>query len=194
MSLFKNMFSGSRNDESGSNLQLQADPIDLTTQEKNNLERNEFVSDETPGYKIGHVNYGTGCPIDAIYAFITRDYEEQGFQDALVNADLSYRTAKEQLLRNSLKSLFNQVKMRYTDDIRKIKVQIRTAEEQMISSAVEMLKAQIETYESHMSEIKKMEDNLEKNDASMTLMIESYTRGFLRGISAQSMGFIPKNE
>lgn len=194
MSLFKNMFSGSRNDESGSNLQLQADPIDLTTQEKNNLERNEFVSDETPGYKIGHVNYGTGCPIDAIYAFITRDYEEQGFQDALVNADLSYRIAKEQLLRNSLKSLFNQVKMRYTDDIRKIKVQIRTAEEQMISSAVEMLKAQIETYESHMSEIKKMEDNLEKNDASMTLMIESYTRGFLRGISAQSMGFIPKNE
>lgn len=194
MSLFKSMFSGDRGNIPESNLPLQADSIDLTSVEKPSIERNEFVSDDEPGYKIGHINYGTGCPIDAIYAFITRDYEDQGFQDALVNADLSYRTAKEQILRNSLKSLFNQVKMRYTDDIRKIKVQQHTAEEQMINSAVEMLKAQIETYESHMAEIKKMEENLEKNDASMTLMIESYTRGFLRGVSAQSMGFIPKND
>lgn len=192
MSLFKTLFNGSGNRTSLSNQPLQADPIDLTSQETGGVDRNEFVSDDTPGVKIGHVNYGTGCPIDAIYAFITRDYEEQGYQDALVNADLSYRKAKEELLRNSLKSLFNQVKMRYTDDIRKLQVQIRTAEEQMINSAVEMLKAQIETYESHMNEIRKMEQSLEKNDPSMTLMIESYTRGFLRGVSAQSMGFIPK--
>jgi len=196
MSLFKNLFQSSSNTRlPENNLPLEADPIDLTSQSSpTDVSQNEFVSDDKPGYKIGHVSYGTGCPIDVIYAFITRDYEDQGYNDALVNSDMSYRKAKEDLLRNSLKALFAQVKMRYSDDIRKINVQIRTAEEQMINSAVEILKAQIKTYESHMEEIAKMEKDLEQNEPRMTLMIDSYTRGFLRGVSAQSLGFIPKHE
>ena len=34
-------------------------------------------------------------PIDAIYAYIERDYEEQGYSDSMCNADNSYKEAKK---------------------------------------------------------------------------------------------------
>lgn len=195
MSLFKNLFGGSSNEPRQHESQsLTPETLDFTSNPTPSVERNDFVSDTDPEYKIGRISYGTGCPIDSIYAFVTRDYEDQGYQDALVNCDMSYRKAKEELLRNSLSALFAQVKLRYNDDIRKLNVQIRSAEEQMINSAVEMLKAQIKTYESHLVEIDKMEKELANNSPRMTLMVESYTRGFLKGVAAQSMGFITKPE
>ena len=53
-----------------------------------------------------------------------------------------------------------------------------------------MLEARKMTIEEHLAEIEEMEHLLDEDDPKMTTMIESYRRGFLKGISAQAVDFI----
>lgn len=108
-------------------------------------------------------------------------------------SDLKYGETKENIIRNDLKMLFKRVTLRYRHDIRKIDVQIKNAQEAYILSVVSELEAQRDTYEEHLAEIAEMERLLEVDDPKMTKMIESYRRGFLKGIAAQTTKFITSN-
>ena len=190
MSLFDKILGRSNHFQSANNIP-EPTPLSSTSEMMdvnvgNKVPRNEFVADENPEPTVTTISFGTGRPIDAIYAFITRDFEDEGYNDALINNDKSYRDTKEALLRNNLKLRFQQVKVRYQDDIRKLKVQVQIAEESMVVSSAAQLKATIETFQSHLAEIARMEEDLERNDPKMTQMIESYKRGFLKGIAAQT--------
>ena len=48
-------------------------------------------------------------------------------------------------------------------------------------------------YEEHLEEIENMEQLLADNDPKMTSMIESYKRGFMKGINAATVDFINAN-
>ena len=62
--------------------------------------------------KITTVDCGTNYPIDVIYSFINKDFEEKGFNDAMCNLDASYlQTGKDQI-RNELISMFKQIKLK----------------------------------------------------------------------------------
>ena len=75
-------------------------------------ETNNGSDDSTPKepsenkQKVITIKWGTGMPIDVIFNFIHKDFEEEGYQDALVNSDLQYRETKEGIIRNDLKMLF----------------------------------------------------------------------------------------
>ncbi len=161
-----------------------------TSSSKN--EKEESVQD-TPvenKQKVITIKWGTGMPIDVIFNFIHKDFEEEGYQDALVNSDLQYREAKEGIIRNDLKMLFKRISLRYKHDVREIGVQMRNAQEQYAMSSASLLQARKETYEEHLAEIAEMERLLDANDPKMMTMIESYRRGFLKGIAAITLKFI----
>jgi hypothetical protein len=139
------------------------------------------------------ITWGTGMPIDIIFNFIHKNFEEDGFQDALVNQDITYRDAKEKIIRNDLEMLFKRIILRYKSDIRLVDVRIDNARKALALSAASDLEALRETYDEHLYEIKEMQDLLEANDPKMTTMIESYRRGFLKGIAATSANFIGNN-
>lgn len=140
--------------------------------------------------KIIKISWGTGMPIDVIFGFVHRDFEECGYQDALINTDIQYRETKEAIIRNDLKMLFRRIALRYRNDIREIDVQIDTAKKACALSSASLLQARRETYEEHLSEIFEMEKMLDENNPQMTTMIESYRRGFLKGIAAKTIEFI----
>jgi hypothetical protein len=60
-------------------------------------------------------------------------------------------------------------------------------------TAVAQLEASLATYEEHLEEIENMEQMLADDDPKMTSMIESYKRGFMKGINAATMDFINSN-
>lgn len=136
------------------------------------------------------ITWGTGLPIDIIFNFIHKNFEEEGFQDALVNCELTYRDAKEKIIRNDLEMLFKRITLRYKKDIREVDVQIDIARQIYALTTVNKLLAQRETYEEHLSEINEMQTLLNNNDPKMLTMIESYQRGFLKGIAAVTTNFI----
>ena len=136
------------------------------------------------------ITWGTGLPIDVIFNFIHKNFEEEGFQDALVNQDITYRDAKEKIIRNDLKMLFKRIILRYNDDIREINVMIDNAQKSYALAASGRLMAQRETFEEHLAEINEMRQQFENGDPEMLTMIESYRRGFLKGMTAVSTNFI----
>lgn len=158
-----------------------------------NKEQQDDSNKEEPSenkQKVITIKWGTGMPIDVIFNFIHKDFEDEGYQDALVNSDLQYREAKEGIIRNDLKMLFKRISLRYKSDIREIEVQMRNAQESYAMSSASLLQVRKETYEEHLEEIAEMERLLEANDPKMMTMIESYRRGFLKGISAITLKFI----
>ncbi len=134
--------------------------------------------------------YGTGMPIDVIYSYIQTDYEQDGYNDAMCNSDIQYKESKKKIINNGLKMLFEQVRLRYESDIRDINVQIDIVETQGLTSSSMSLKARKETYNEHLKKIKEMEDALDVGESKMMSMIDSYERGFLKGVAAKSESFI----
>ena len=159
--------------------QVQGDREAASTEEKNKEEQ-----------RLITITWGTGMPIDVIFNFIHKNFEEEGFQDALVNCDITYRDAKEKIIRNDLEMLFKRIVLKYKSDIRKVNVKIENAKKALALAAASDMEALRETYEEHLTEIQEMQSQLEANDPKMTTMIESYRRGFLKGIAANTVNFI----
>ena len=143
--------------------------------------------------KVITITWGTGMPIDVIFNFIHKNFEEDGFQDALVNQDITYRDAKVTIIRNDLEMLFKRITLRYKSNIRETNVRIENSRKAFALGAAADLEARLATYEEHLAEITAMERQLANDDPKMTTMIESYKRGFLKGVSAATVNFINNN-
>ena len=140
------------------------------------------------------ITWGTGLPIDVIYNFIHKNYEEEGYQDALINQDVTYRDAKINIILNDLNMLFKRITLRYKTDIRRVQVMIENNRQAFAIAAASDLEALLETYNEHLAEISKMESLLAANDPKMMTMIESYRRGFLKGNAAVTINFLNNNK
>ena len=97
------------------------------TQGDNNEETTSPEEEKKDEKRVITITWGTGMPIDVIFNFIHKNFEEDGFQDALVNCDITYRDAKEKIIRNDLEMLFKRIILRYKNDIREIGVNIDNA-------------------------------------------------------------------
>ena len=129
-------------------------------------------------------------PIDVIFNFIHKNFEEEGFQDALVNSEVKYCETREEIIRNDLKMLFERISLKYKRDIREVKVRIENARMAFAMNCVSQLESLNQTYEEHLAKIEEMEQMLNNDDPKVTNMIESYRRGFQKGVAASVMNFI----
>ncbi len=136
------------------------------------------------------ITWGTGMPIDVIFNFIHKNFEEEGFQDALVNSDITYRDTKVKIIRYDLEMLFTRITLRYKTDIRMVESKMNNAREAFALGAVAKLDSLKHTYEEHLVEIEDMKELLDADDPKMTTMIESYRRGFMKGVTAATLNFI----
>ena len=161
-----------------------------TEQDAEDVKNSEEDKEEEEKKHLITITWGTGMPIDVIFHFIHKNYEEDGFQDALINSDITYRDAKEKIIRNDLEMLFKRIVLKYKSDIRMVNVRIDNAQKALALAAASDMAALRETYEEHLTEIQEMQQQLEANDPKMTTMIESYRRGFLKGIAANAVNFI----
>jgi len=180
------------NNKTNGNSTNSAVDVNDEQEDKQQPAMDETKDDEEKKKNFITITWGTGMPIDIIFNFIHKDFEEEGFQDALVNSDISYRDAKVKIIRNDLEMLFKRIILRYKNDIREIAVNISNAQKACALSAAERLQARRETYEEHLSEIREMQQLLMADDPKMTTMIESYCRGFMKGMSAVAINFIDK--
>ena len=175
------------------NSKENAEVLPVLTENTQGAENEEATSPEEvkrDEKKIITITWGTGMPIDIIFNFIHKDFEEEGFQDALVNCDITYRDTKEKIIRNDLEMLFKRIILRYKSDMREVDVNITNARNACAIGAASRLQTRKETIEEHLAEINEMQRLLEDNDPKMLTMIESYRRGFQKGMAAVAMNFI----
>lgn len=160
------------------------------------IKKEDFIDDSDPNEDQGivYIKYGTGMPIDAIYAYVEKDYEQDGYDDAICNPDSSYKESRKVIIRSGLNRRFEQVRLRYKNDLREIDVQIATVEQQGMMNTSSILRARRDTYSEHLTKIDEMERKLDENDIQLLSMLDSYDRGFLRGLAAISQTFLKQSK
>lgn len=159
------------------------------------IERSEFVDDEASDEwsnktKESEFVLKTGYPIDKIYAFVAQNFEREGYEDACINQGKEFCDARVNQLRTQLKNLFHMARTDYNGRIRKLNVDIHNAEDAFAISASMTLQAMKETCEEHLADLDRMEKGLDSNEPRMICMIETYRRGFIKGITARALDLV----
>lgn len=182
MNFFKKLFGSNRTEEL---------PVANEEVARPEIKREDFVDDSEPTKEsnIVTITFGTGLPIDAIYTFIGRDYEQEGYDDAMINLDNSYKESKKEIILNELKIRIEQVKLAYNNKLREIEVSISNIEQQGLINTSAQLKAKRQTYLEHIDKIKEIESSINLGDKKFLTMIDSYERGFLKGVAAKTIKF-----
>mgnify|MGYP006988857058 CR=1 FL=1 len=159
------------------NMDDQQNPYKESTQNSNNnkVDANDNVT---------IVNIGTGYPIDVVYSYLRKNFDNQGYDDAMANHDASYMNLGKLQIENHLRVLFKQVTQKYNDEIVRLEPIIDSTRAMLMADHAAQLESRLRTYKAHIAEIDKLKQNLDNKTQEMTTMLMSYERGFQRGMAA----------
>lgn len=133
------------------------------------------------------VSYATGWPIDVIYGYLNKNYEEKGFNDSMENSNLAFRDLNKEIIKNKILMVFREVGLNY-DVMRQnlqSKAEICSAAGLMIDVA--NVERTIALIDSHKEELRLLEQDFRNNANEASIPLKSYECGFLRGISTIAM-------
>jgi len=132
--------------------------------------------------------------IDLLYAYLDRDMEKRGYDDALLNPDISHLNQNIEALKNELHRIIRKVKTYYEDFIREVDFHIESRSRSGMIDTVDELRMKRATAESHIMKIVEIETEAKNNIGDSQGIIISYTRGFKNGLSAISHHSILKKK
>ena len=153
------------------------------------FKKEDFVDESNPLDKGNTIviNYGTGMPIDLIYNDLKEDYEQKGYEDAICNPDMSYKEMNQSIIRHNIEIKFEQVILKYNDDLHDIDFHIESRSQAGLIDVVKQLKTKRETLQRHVDKLHEMEADFRNEVPYMMGVLLSYERGFLRGLAALSL-------
>jgi hypothetical protein len=128
--------------------------------------------------------------IHLLYDLLDKNYESKGYNDALMNPDTTNLDQNVIALKNELERSIRKVKTFYEDFIRQINFHISSRSRSGMIETVEELTVKKEIAESHIRQVKEIEEQAKLNEGVGHGIIISYTRGFRNGLAAISSHII----
>lgn len=141
----------------------------------------------TPEKKPLTVSYATGWPIDIIYGYLHKNFEEQGFNDAMVNSDMAFRDMNMGLIRNKILMVFREINLNYDVMKRDVEARIETCTAAGLLTTLSELEKQMAIITTHKEELDQLESDFRNNANEASIPLQSYNCGFLRGIATIAM-------
>lgn len=183
---FFNIF-GKKSDESKvMNISLPAaEPTEAKAEVENEAVTQEAKNDEK---KPLTVSYATGWPIDIVYGYLRKNYEDKGFADAMVKSDLTFRDMNMQLIRNKILMVFREINLNYDAMKQDLQIRIDNCNAAGLLTTVAELEKSIHLIDVHKKELSGLEDDFRNNANEASIPLQSYECGFLRGIATVSLG------
>lgn len=121
--------------------------------------------------------------IHMVYSFLSKDYHQTGYNDALVNPDTSYRTEKVREIQGDLEIVIWKSRTFYEDAIRELDFLITSRSRLGMVDVVDELKMRKEKADDHYNKILELQKEAIEQGESHRLII-SYKRGFQNGMAA----------
>ena len=134
------------------------------------------------------VSYATGWPIDVVYGYLHKNNEEKGFNDAMVNSDLTFRDMNMSIIRNKILMVFREINLNYDVMKRNLEIRMDTCSAAGLLSTVSELEKSMSTIKAHKAELQELEEDFRNNEKEASIPIRSYECGFLRGIATIALG------
>lgn len=133
------------------------------------------------------VSYATGWPIDLIYGYLHKNYEEKGYADAMLNSNLTFRDMNMSIIRNKVLMVFREVNLKYDGMKRELETRIGACSAAGLLTSVAELEKQMAVINAHKEELSRLEMDFRNNANEASVPLMSYECGFLRGVSAIAM-------
>jgi len=124
--------------------------------------------------------------INVLFQFLEKNYQSQGYDDALINPDTTHLQQNVESLKNDLERIIIRVKTFYEDFIREVNFHIVSRSRSGMIETVEELTVKKETAEQHVKQVMDIEQQAKNNTGPGQSIILSYTRGFRNGLAAIS--------
>jgi hypothetical protein len=139
------------------------------------------------------VSYATGWPIDVIYGYLHKNYEEQGFKDAMTNSDLAFRDLNIDIIRNKILMVFREINLNYDVTKNDIEIRMETCRTAGLLSTVTDLEKTMSIVDAHKEELRQLEEDFRNDTNEASIPLKSYECGFLRGVATIALSGTPKN-
>ena len=140
------------------------------------------TSDSSSDKKTLTVSYATGWPIDIIYGYLHKNFEQKGFDDALVKNDMAFRDMNMNIIRNKILMVFREINLNYDVMKGNLETNIEKCRAAGLISTVADLERQMTVINTHQKELAELEEEF-RNNSSESVPLQSYDCGFLRGMA-----------
>ena len=124
--------------------------------------------------------------INVLYAFMDRNHEVKGYDDALLNPDASHLSQNLEALKNELIRTLKKVKTYYEDFIQETDFHIQSRSRSGMVDMVEELEMKKKIALDHIGKVKAIESDTSNEEGDCKGILISYTRGFKNGLAAIS--------
>lgn len=124
--------------------------------------------------------------IGVLYAFMDKNHEVKGYDDALLNPDVSNLNQNLEALKSELVRTLNKVKTFYEDFVQETEFHITSRSRSGMVDMVEELEMKKKIAQGHIDKVKAIEADTAREEGDCKGILISYTRGFKNGLAAIS--------
>lgn len=161
--------------------------ISLPVSENNQQAADEVRSIESPNSsnvkKPLTVSYATGWPIDVIYGYLHKNYEQKGFEDAMIKSDLTFRDMNINIIKNKILMVFREINLNYDVLRNELESRLENCRAAGLLTTISEIETNLNIIDTHKNELNQLESSFRNNDNEVSIPLQSYECGFLRGIS-----------
>lgn len=183
---FLNIFSKRGDDDKAVNISL---PVAAPDEIEEKVESTTVASDQSKDDKKPlTVSYATGWPIDVVYGYLHKNYEDKGFQDAMLKSDLAFKDINMRLITNKILMVFREINLNYDVMKQDLQVRIDNCNAAGLLTTVAQLEKNMQLIDVHKKELADLEADFRNNANEASIPLQSYECGFLRGIATVSLG------
>lgn len=183
MSLFSFLNRKNENANAAISMLPVLNPADQSEEKIDNVMSAETESSEN---KPLTVSYATGWPIDIIYGYLHKNYEEKGFGDSMIKSDLAFRDMNMNIIKNKILIVFREINLNYDVMKRDVETRMDTCSAAGLISTVTELENQMSIINAHKQELEQLEREFKADDQA-SVPLQSYNCGFLRGVATIAM-------
>lgn len=134
------------------------------------------------------VSYATGWPIDVVYGYLHKNYEEKGFNDAMLKSDLAFRDMNKRIIKNKILMVFREINLNYDAKRLNAEKRMEICQGAGLLTTVTDIESELTVINAHKGELRRLEDDFRNNGDETSVPLQSYEVGFLRGVATVSMG------
>lgn len=161
--------------------------ISLPVSENDQQAADEVRSIESPNSsnvkKPLTVSYATGWPIDVIYGYLHKNYEQKGFEDAMIKSDLTFRDMNINIIKNKILMVFREINLNYDVLRNELESRLDNCRAAGLLTTISEIETNLNIIDAHKNELNQLESSFRNNDNEVSIPLQSYECGFLRGIS-----------
>lgn len=147
------------------------------------VDRNLFVKDAVKS-NVAENNEENSTAWKRIFSRIRKDYEIEGYNDALSTSDVKYRDDNKDILKLNLRIDIEEAEVEIKEYLKELDFHIKSRTKAELNDLVEELESKKIVFEERLEKLKELKSDL-SNDSGMPLRIQlAYNRGFNKGMAA----------